>query len=44
VGPGCVGVAHPWFPTSAFPVPSPHAKQLLLSGEGSNAASHSHAM
>ena len=44
VGLGCVGVTHPLFPTSTFTFPALHARQLLLSGDGSNAASHSHAM
>ena len=32
--------AHTWFPTPLFAFPSPHAKQLLLSGEGSNPVAH----
>ena len=32
--------SHPWFPTPAFTRPTPHAKQLLLSSDGSNPVPH----
>jgi hypothetical protein len=35
--------SHPWFPIPAFAFPTPHGKQLVLSDDGSNPASHRHA-